>query len=101
MLNAYIHHPLGRINSAVSDPFVSKPQEDSVFLCDFLLLPDDSQSIRAMKVDAVQIDSPGKKNSSLNQFNFPSFVLNVSKASCIFVLRNSGIFTTLLVLKCS
>lgn len=61
MLNDCIHHPLGRINSVVSDPFVSKPQEDSVFLCDFLLLPDDSQSIRAMKVDAVQIDSPGKK----------------------------------------
>jgi hypothetical protein len=74
MLNVCIHHPLGRINCAVSDPFVSKPQEDSVFLCDFLLLPDDSWSIRAMKLDAVQIDSPGEKNSSLNQFNFPSFV---------------------------
>lgn len=64
-LNACVHHPLGRINSAVSEPFVCKPQEDSVFLCNFLLLPDDSQSVRAMKVDAVQIDPPGKKKIPL------------------------------------
>lgn len=30
-----------------------------MFLCDFVLLPDDSWSVRAMKVDAEQIHSPG------------------------------------------
>ena len=74
MLNSWIYHPLGRINWTVSNPFVSKIPGG---LCVLVWLCVTSWWLMEYKRNesrcCVNRFSWGE-NSSLNQFNFPSFL---------------------------